>query len=121
MLFSEYRRDLAMTVGIVILLSAVLAFYYRRSVISLSLDSLLLTVQFAAMFALGPFAGWILEAAEGEVVRALPVLLPPTVLSICPPVIAARATTSASRRRWLALAAVIWLFSSNLFLVFIWL
>jgi len=123
MLSAEFRRDLAITVGTVLLLSGVVVvvMFICGGKRDLPLvDVLFAGVAFYALFVAGPFAGWILAAQGDEVVAALWVLVPPTVLSIWPAVGAARATTSASRRRRLALAGFVWLFSSFLYLVLIW-
>ena len=120
MLATEYRRDLAITVGIVLLLSGVLVAIYGPSNISLRLDSLLVAAFAYAWFAAGPFTGWMLVALGGFIFSALWGLVPLTFFSIWPAVRAAKATTSASRRLMLALAGLVWLFSGFFYTVAMW-
>ena len=110
MLSTEYRRDLAITVGIVLLFSGVMVIISGPSKISLAY----------ALFAAGPFAGWILWASGDANIADLWGLIPLTFFSIWPAVRAAKASTSASRRVRLALSGSIWLFSSTFYLVLMW-
>ncbi|SRR6266498_1375980 len=120
MLSAEYRRDLVITVGIVLLLSGVLAFILRGIELPIRLDDLLKTAGLAVLFAAGPFSGWVLWVSGGFHLDNLVLLVPVTLLAIWPFVRAAKATTSASRRRILALAVTVWLAPSIFYLVFLW-
>jgi len=120
MLSTEYRRDLAITMGIVLLLSGILLLICCSSRMSLRLDILPSAALMYLLFAAGPFAGWIIVAQYSSIINALWSLIPLTFFSIWPAVWAAKATTSASRRRRLALAASVWLFSSIFYVGLIW-
>lgn len=117
---TEYQRDLAITVGVVLFLSGVLVGISWESEISLRLDSLLAAAEAFILFASGPFIGWILAARDGAIFAALWSLIPLTFFSIWPAVRAAKATTSASRRLRLALAGSVWLLSSIYYVLLIW-
>jgi hypothetical protein len=118
MLSPEYRRDLVTTVGIVLLLSAVAAFILRGIELPVRLNDLLKTAGLAALFAAGPFSGWVLWVSGGFHLDNLVLLVPVTLLAIWPFVSAAKATTS--RRRTLALAVMVWLAPSIFYLVLLW-
>ena len=110
MVATEYRRDLLLTVGGVLLLSGVLVVISGPSEISVAY----------VLFAAGPFAGWIVAASGGAIIEALWSLIPLTFFSIWPAVRAAKAPTSVSRRLKLVLAGSVWLFSSFFYIVLIW-
>jgi hypothetical protein len=120
MLSSEYLRDLTITIRIILLLSGVLVLIHAAGNMSLTFDFLVALGAAYLLFAAGPFAGWILAAQYSSVVTALWSLIPLTFFSIWPAVRAAQATDSFSRRSRLALAGLVWLFSSFFYVLLIW-
>ena len=109
---AEYRRELAVTVGILLLLSGLLAFICYGSEIS---------VWLYVAFAAGPFTGWVSAVLETDIDTGLWSLIPLTFFSIWPAVRASKANTATSRRWRLALAASAWLFSGFFYAFVIWL
>jgi hypothetical protein len=120
MFSAEYRRNLIITMGIVFLLSAALAFMFRGIELPIRLDDLLKTAGATVLFAGGPFSGWVLWVSGGAYLDNLVLLVPWTFLAIWPFVRAAKATTTAARRRILALAVMVWLAPSIFYLVILW-
>jgi len=106
-------RDLAITVGILLLLSALLAFTHYSYY---STDSFLWTF---ALFVLGPFAGWILAAEDGFSTGSLIILIPVTCLSLWSIFRVIQTIRAASRRSRLAVAGSIWLFCSSFYILLV--
>ena len=120
MFSTAYRRDLTVTVTVVLLLAGVLVGIHGPSELSPNLASLWFIVTAFSLFAAGPFTGWILATLGGAFFTALWSLIPLTFFSIWPAVRAANSTTSVSRRVKLALAGSVWLFSGFFYAVLIW-
>ena len=107
MLSTESRRDLAITVGIVLLFSAVMGLLFNPSKPFLAF----------VWFALGPFTAWIPLITGAGHFADFVVVLPLTVLAIWPAVWAAKASTSASRQHRLTLAGLAWMASTIFYFV----
>lgn len=117
---NAYRRDLAATVGVVLVGSVWLATNFAGDMTISQSDSYLNFVGAVALFAAGPFCGWFLAVLIGDVSQALWSLIPLTFLSIWPALRARKAITATSRRIKLVVAGAFWLLSSLYYAVLIW-
>ena len=120
MLSIEYRRDLTATVAVVLLCSGGLAVIFRGDITISQSDYFLNAAGTFALFATGPFSGWIVTVMNRFGSEGAWILISLTFVSIWPAVSARTATTVMSRRIKLAVAGMFWLFSSFFYAVLIW-